>query len=200
MSSQYQKSTHLHQYSLICAKFPRRQLSASSYKRLWMNGFCHACAVNLINVSTIHRRDVRSTTLALVDLLHHWSKALDERKSVRALFVDYAKAFDHVDHGTVLRKLHSYDVPSFVINWLVSFLQERQQRVKIGDVLSEWVTLCGEMPQGSWLGPLVFLILTELQALTQKYVDDTTISEVVTKDESSQMQSVVDELVNWSAT
>ena len=56
------------------------------------------------------------------------------------------------------------------------------------------------MPQGSWLGPLVFLILTELQALTQKYVDDTTISEVVTKDESSQMQSVVDELVNWSAT
>jgi len=100
----------------------------------------------------------------------------------------------------VLRKLHSYDVPSFVINWLVSFLQERQQRVKIGDVLSEWVTLCGEMPQGSWLGPLVFLILTELQALTQKYVDDTTISEVVTKDESSQMQSVVDELVNWSAT
>ena len=57
----------------------------------------------------------RSTTLALVDLLHHWSKALDEGKSVHALFVDYAKAFDHVvDHGTVLRKLHSYDVPSFI--------------------------------------------------------------------------------------
>jgi len=63
----------------------------------------------------------RSTTLAPADILHHWSKALDERKSVRALFVDYAKVFDHVDHGTVLRKLHSYDVPSFIINWLVSF-------------------------------------------------------------------------------
>jgi len=61
--------------------------------------------------------------------------------------------------------------------------------------------LCGEMPQGSWLGPLVFLILTDdlqLQTLTHKYVDDTTISEVVMKDESSQMQSVVDELTNWA--
>jgi len=61
--------------------------------------------------------------------------------------------------------------------------------------------LCGGMPQGSWLGPLVFLILTDdlqLQTLTHKYVDDTTISEVVMKDESSQMQSVVDELMNWS--
>ena len=78
---------------------------------------------------------------------------------------------------------------------------ERQQSVKIGDVLSQWVMLCGGMPQGSWLGPLVFLILTDdlqLQTLTHKYVDDTTISEVVMKDESSQMQSVVDELMNWS--
>jgi len=48
----------------------------------------------------------KSTTHALIDMLHHWNSALDNRKSVRLLFVlDYAKAFDHVDHSTVVRKL-----------------------------------------------------------------------------------------------
>jgi len=67
----------------------------------------------------------------------------------------------------------------------------------MGDVLSGWATLHGGIPQGSWLGPLVFLILTDdlrLQLPTYKYVDDTTISETIAKDEHSQMQSVVDEL------
>ena len=77
------------------------------------------------------------------------------------LFVDYAKAFDHIDHSTVLKKLHNYGVPIFIINWLVSFPQEHQQRVKIGDVLSGWVMLRGGVPQGSWLGPLIFLILID---------------------------------------
>ena len=78
---------------------------------------------------------------------------------MRALFVD--KAFDHIDHSTILKKLHNYGVPIFIINWLVSFLHERQQRVKIGDVLSDWVTLRGGMPQGSWLRTLIFLILID---------------------------------------
>ena len=51
----------------------------------------------------------KSTTHALFDMiqLHHWISALDKGKSVRLLFVDYAKAFDHVDHSTVVRKLIS---------------------------------------------------------------------------------------------
>jgi len=76
------------------------------------------------------------------------NEALDNGKSVRALFADYAKAFDHVDHGTVLKKLNNYGVPAFIINWLVSFLRERQQRVKIGDVLSDgsrWVRGSGHL-------------------------------------------------------
>jgi len=52
----------------------------------------------------------QSTTHALVDVLPQWSEALDNGKSVRTLFVDYAKAFGHVDHGTVQQKLHNYGV------------------------------------------------------------------------------------------
>ena len=59
------------------------------------------------------------------------------------------------------------------------FIYPSKQRVKIGDVRSGWVTLHGGIPQGSWLGPLVFLILTDnlrLQLPTHKYADDTTIA------------------------
>ena len=57
----------------------------------------------------------RSTTLALVDALHHWHEAFGEGQSVRILFVDYAKAFDHVDHSTVIQKLKSLGVPDFIV-------------------------------------------------------------------------------------
>jgi len=82
-----------------------------------------------------------------------------------------------------------------------SFLCERQQRVKISDIVSDWVTLRGGMPQGSWLVPLIFIILTDdlrPQLLTHKFVYDTTLSEIIAKGSTSEMQRTVDELVKWS--
>ena len=70
--------------------------------------------------------------------------------------------------------------------------------MKIGDVLSDWLQLSAGMPQGSYLGPLTFVILIDaLQpgCLTHKYVDDTTMTEVVGRSAVSSMQSFVDELV-----
>jgi len=57
----------------------------------------------------------KSTTHALIDMLHHWNSALDNRKSVRLLFVDYAKAFNHVDNSTVVRKLINVGVHDILI-------------------------------------------------------------------------------------
>ena len=69
----------------------------------------------------------RSTTHALVDILHHWHQALDNNESVRVIFIDYAKAFDHVDHSTFVSKLYNLSVPQFLIRWLCSFLTNRMQ-------------------------------------------------------------------------
>ena len=55
----------------------------------------------------------KSTTHALIDMIHHWISALDKGKSVRLLFVDYAKAFDDVDHSTVVCKWINFDVSRF---------------------------------------------------------------------------------------
>ena len=94
----------------------------------------------------------RSTTHALLDMTHRWLQALDNGESIRAVFVDFAKAFDHVDHGLVIERLVEFGVPSYVIRWIYAFLKNRQQRVRIGKFLSQWLTLNGGMPQGTWLG------------------------------------------------
>jgi len=145
----------------------------------------------------------RSTSHALVDIVHKWHKALDEQRSVRAVFVDYAKAFDHVDHPTVMNKLAALAVPPIILRWLHSFLMNRQQRIKIGDVLSDWASPNGGMPQGTWLGPYVFLaLINDLQSQLElhKFVDDCTLSEIIAKLSVSTMQKEIDDLNSWSRT
>jgi hypothetical protein len=145
----------------------------------------------------------RSTTHALTAITHMWHQALDDHESARALFVDYSKAFDHVDHSTVLSKMETLKAEPSAIRWMHSFLSNRQQRVKIGSTLSQWTTLNGGMPQGSWFGPYVFLMLIDdLQTTleTFKFVDDVTLCEVITDYSSSQMQAAACQLVAWSNT
>ena len=143
-------------------------------------------------------RKGRSTTHALVDMLHHWHSAIDHRESARAVFIDYAKAFDHVDHNILLRKMSALGLPDIIIRWLHSFLSHRRQRIKIGDVFSEWLEMIAGMPQGSYLGPMTFIVLIDnIKAicLTHKYVDDTTLTEILNKMAVSGMQGIIDDVV-----
>ena len=63
----------------------------------------------------------RSTTHQLIDIIHHWQQALGTEQSVRALFIDYAKALDHVDHTNVVNKQRILDVPNTILRRLCSF-------------------------------------------------------------------------------
>ena len=164
-----------------------------------LESFVGKWILNIIE-TTIDRRQFgalkgRSTTHALVSLLHSWSTVLDRGGSVRAVFVDYQKAFDRVDHNIVLHKLVQRNVPHFIIKWMFSFLEGRQQRVKINDRFSNWTQLFGGMIQGSWLGPLIFLLLIDdlqLDCLVHKFVDDTTLSELLSSgDHESHMKKYV---------
>ena len=74
--------------------------------------------------------------------------------------LDYRKAFDHVDHTVLVTKCKTYNLPNFIIRWLCAFLSDRSQRVRLGQELSDWVNLKGSVPQGSWPGPLLFIVLT----------------------------------------
>ena len=70
-------------------------------------------------------------------MLHHWHAAADKGESVPTVFVDFAKAFDNVDHNVLVAKLVALSLPDVIVRWICAFLRERRQRVKIGDVLSE---------------------------------------------------------------
>ena len=148
----------------------------------------------------------KSTTHALVVLLHSWHQALDKSKCVRVLFIDYAKAFDHIDHNLFIQKLQSFlKIPNFIVKWIKSFLTERQQRVKISNFCSDWLKLNGGLPQGSFLGPLIFILfINDLRLSNQdgtcKYIDDITATDVYDRDKKSELNNTLIEINNWSVT
>jgi len=74
-----------------------------------------------------------STSHTLADMLHRWNKALDDGHSVCVLCFNYAKAFGHIDHNTVIQKLNAFGVHDFIICWMLSFLRAHQQWVKLSE-------------------------------------------------------------------
>ena len=134
-------------------------------------------------------------------MVHHWSKAIDNKQPLRILFIDFEKAFDRVSHNLLIDKFKSFNVDPILIRWLCSFLSNRRQRAKISTLFTEWLTLNGAMSQGSWLGPLCFVsLINDLHStcLTHKFVDDTTLSELILSKEQSDMQNHLNSVSKWS--
>ena len=107
----------------------------------------------------------RCTSMALIKCQHHWLNWLDrDADFVRVLSFDFSKAFDSVFHRVLCDKLKSYDINPYIINWVISFLCDRQQRVVVYGAVTKFLNINRGVPQGTVLGPILFSIMVRHQA------------------------------------
>lgn len=122
-----------------------------------------------------------STTSAIVYCMHHVTRLLETNNYVRCLCIDFSKAFDTVCHEILLAKLRKLQLPSFVFNWIISFLTDRSQVCKIDGNFSAPLKISRSIIQGSGIGPTLYITMeSDLQPISVinlifKYADDTNL-------------------------
>jgi len=100
----------------------------------------------------------RSTNLQLLSVLDKWTDDLEQGGQIDVIYTDFEKAFDKVPHQRLISKLKSYGIKSDIIKWITAFLLARKQTVRINSSMSDWQSVISGIPQGSVLGPLLFVI------------------------------------------
>ena len=147
-----------------------------------------------------------STTYCLLDMVHTWITHVDiPSKHLRICFLDFSKAFDRIGYNVLITKLINIGVRRSLIAWIISFLSNRRQRVKLAESTSHWLPVKAGVPQGTKLGPILFLIMINNLSIsspdtkTWKYVDDVSLSEGLSRDNDSTIQSSLDTISSWSS-
>ena len=158
------------------------------------------------NLITSHQSGFTPGDSAVNQLLYitnEFGRALDEGKEVRVVFCDISKAFDRVWHKGLLRKLESIGIRGSLLSWVKNYLSERKQRVVINNSTSSWRDINAGVPQGSILGPLLFIvfindILTDINSTIKLFADDTSLYLIV-DDPQETAQTLNDDLVKLHA-
>ena len=91
-------------------------------------------------------------------VLEEWLVAIDEGKSVDVIYCDFKKVFDKVPHHRLLARVRSYGIQGRLLMWIRGFLLDHQQRVCCSGETSAWQRVMSDIPQGSVLGPLLFIL------------------------------------------
>jgi ribonuclease P/MRP protein subunit RPP40 len=144
----------------------------------------------------------RSTTLNLLDALNEWSLAIDNKCSVAAAYIDYAKAFDSVSPLKLCHKLKAYGIAGNLVSWIANLVSGRCQQTRVGSVLSEVGALISGVIQGSCLGSLLFVLYVNdivnvfaNGVMCKLYADDIKMYTVIKADiDCSTFQSNLDRL------
>ena len=142
-------------------------------------------------------RSLHSTLTALLETSDNWCVNIDRGLLNGVIFIDLRKAFDTIDHKIILQKLTKYGVDQDALKWFKSYLTNRMQRCKVNNHLSRESPLNCGVPQGSIIGPLLFLIyINDLPnclnvGTPRMYADDTnvTFSAATIPDLESQINS-----------
>ena len=146
----------------------------------------------------------RSCTTQLLEVLDHWTEILDNGGALDVIYLDLAKAFDSVPHSRLLTKLQSYGIGGSLLQWIRSFLLDRHQRVMIAGIGSNWAPVLSGVPQGSVLGPVLFICYINdmpdvVSSFIYMYADDTKLCrETGNSSDCTKLQLDLNNIQNWA--
>ena len=143
--------------------------------------------------------------IQLLLLYYAFCKALDADKEVRVIFCDISKAFDQVWHSGLIYKLRAAGMSGNLLDWFNSYLFKHRQRIVLLGVESIWTFIKAGVPQGSILGPLVFLrfindIVNDIHANIRLFADDTRLYLIVEHpDVTAQLLNIdIETIAKWA--
>ena len=150
----------------------------------------------------------RSGRSCLTQLLSHFDDILQnllQNIDTDSIYLDYAKAFDKVDHDLLITKLRRYGVHPKLVKWIESFLCERKQKVVVDGHMSVIALIISGVPQGTVLGPILFLIFINdidkciSSSILRCFADDTRISKAISEaSDVILLQKDLDKVMQWS--
>ena len=150
-----------HVYSSLYKYFVNNDLFCNNQSGFRKNYSCHTCLTNIVE---------------------RWLSDMNKGHIVASVELDFSKAFDVLDHNILLQKLECYGCDNLSLDWFGSYLGQRSQSVKLQGTLSDSMPLKCDVPQGSTLGPLLFVIFTNdmhfhvLNSSLDSYADDSNVS------------------------
>ena len=147
----------------------------------------------------------RSSTAALISVIHDWLSALDNGHEVCVVFFDMRKAFDSVPHIPLLQKLSDVGVNPFILRWIRSYLTNRKQFVVVDGSSSTPLKVLSGVPQGSVLGPLLFInnVVSQISGGSKinLFADDIALYRVIkSADDYERLQDDIDAVGSCHAT
>ncbi|CAL4244482.1 unnamed protein product [Meganyctiphanes norvegica] len=173
----------------------------------------HLSENNLLNDAQHGFREGRSCLTNLLETLEAWTEIIDDGDCLDVAYLDFRKAFDLVSHEHLIYKMSKYGISGQILDWVKDFLSERTQRVVIRGTASPAMNVTSGVPQGSVLGPILFLIfindlpLGVLSSLSLFADDSKLFNRIVTNKKkskshdmqgSSELQEDLNRVLEWA--
>ena len=146
----------------------------------------------------------RSCLTNLLEFYHKLFSIHDKTKALDIIFLDFQKAFDKVPHDKLLIKIRALGINGNIGNWIQNWLSNRKQRVVINGESSPWVPVTSGVPQGSVLGPILFIMYINdldvgLNNIISKFADDTKIGNaIISEEDRIKLQDDLNKITEWS--